>query len=333
MSGPPDAAGVSAADDLEEAHLYLAKVMAEIDEEVVRRRASGDLPQRIEHELDELFLRFSPMGGRNGSLEEALGVVESTSFVDPVVPVRSSKAGGAVVKRTIRKASQINQFASATSRTLRALDDRMGALQSDFDAQRTPPAPVIETWWAHGADAWWVPRALDILRGSTGRVMHAAAADGWLVRRLLAEGLDAYGVEPRIGRIDRSEVEGLDLREEPLIDHLRAVAPDALGGLVLAGVVDGMTAAERDATVRLAARAVADGGHAVVHTLSPAGWASDDAPVEADLASGAPLRSRAWVAVFEAAGFRAEVIEGPTALDYLVIARSVGGGEEAALEA
>ncbi len=317
------------------AQLYLARVIAEIDEEVIRRRASGDLPQRIEHELDELFLRFSPMAGRNGSLEEALGVVESTSFVDPVVPVRSSRAGGALVKRTIRQASlwyvewvtaQINQFASATSRTLRALDDKVHALQTDFDAQRSPPAPVIETDWAHGDGAWWAPRVIEILRGSDGRILHAAAADGWLVRRLAAEGVDAYGVEPREARIDRSGIEGLDLREQPLLDHLRAVAPDALGGLVLTGVVDGMTAAERDATLRLAARAVADGGHAILHTLSPAGWGSDDAPVEADLASGRPLRPRSWVAALEAAGFRAEVVDGPRSLDYLVIAGRWGRG-------
>ncbi len=338
MTSQPDPAGVSAAGDLVEADLYLATVMAEIDEEVIRRRASGDLPQRIEHELDELFLRFSPMGG-NGSLEEALGVVESTSFVDPVVPVHSSKAGGAVVKRTIRKASlwyvgwvtaQINQFASATSRTLRALDDKVRALQSDFDAQRSPPAPVIETPWAHGPSAWWVERVVEVLSGSGGRVLHAAAADGWLVRLLAGHGLDAYGVESREGRIDRVEIEGLDLREEPLLDHLRAVAPDALGGLVLSGVVDGVTAAERDAMVHAAARAVVDGGHAVIHSLSLAGWAADDAPIEADLASGAPLRPRSWVAVLEAVGFSAEVVDGPDGRDYLVIATADRGGGEPA---
>ena len=42
---------------------YLAQVMAEIDEEVRRRRASGDLPARVERELDELFLEHSPVGG------------------------------------------------------------------------------------------------------------------------------------------------------------------------------------------------------------------------------------------------------------------------------
>ena len=36
----------------EDDRAYLAQVMLEIDDEVRRRRASGDLPARIERELD-----------------------------------------------------------------------------------------------------------------------------------------------------------------------------------------------------------------------------------------------------------------------------------------
>jgi hypothetical protein len=323
-------------DQLAATHLHLAKVMAEIDEEVLRRRSSGDLPPRVEHELDELFLRYSPMAGRDGSLDEALGVVESTSYIDPVVPVASSRSGGAIVKKTIRQASlwymgwvtgQINQFATATCRTLRVLDDRVRALQSQLDVQRVPDAPVLETPWAHGPKAWWADRVLDSLRGRDGRILHAAAADGWLVRRLADTGLDAYGVEPREGRIDRAEVEGLDLREEPVLDHLRAVALEGLGALVLTGVVDAMTAAERDAVVRLAGQKVGPGGCLILHSLSAAGWASDDAPIDADLASGRPLRPRTWVALLAQAGFAATILDGPSGLDYLVVGFADGGGE------
>ncbi|HXR54235.1 MAG TPA: hypothetical protein VN793_04220 [Acidimicrobiales bacterium] len=338
MSGrPPEGASAAGAGSGEAAvaEEYLAKVMAEIDEEVARRRGSGDLPKRVEWELDDLFLRYSPMAGRNGSLEDALGVVESASFIDPVVPVDSSRSGGALVKRTIRRASlwymgwvtaQISRFAAATSRTLRVLDERLSVLQTEFDTQRVPVAPVIETEWAHGPGAWWVDRVLERLAGQGGRVVHAAAGDGWLVRRLTDGGLDAYGVEPRTGRIDRAEIEGLDLREEPVLDHLRAVAPEGLGALVLTGVVDGMTAAERDTVVGLAARTVAPFGRVIIHSLSGQGWISNDAPVEADLASGRPLRPRTWATLLGRVGFDVEVVDGPESLDYLVLAVS-GGGE------
>lgn len=334
--GGPDSPAGTAADDLAAAHEYLAKVMAEIDEEVLHRRSTGDLPERVERELDNLFLLYSPMAGRDGSMEEALGAAEAASFIDPVVPVDSSKSGGALVKRTIRRASlwyvgwvaeQISQFAAATSRSLRVLDDRVRAMQTEFDAQRVPAALVLETEWAHGPGAWWVEPVLTSLAGQGGRIVHAAAGDGWLVRNIAQAGLDVYGVEPREGRIDRAEVEGLDLREEPVLDHLRAIAPGGLGALVLTGVVDGMTVAERDAVVRLAAHTLAPSGRVIIHSLSKEGWTSERAPVEADLAAGNPLRPGTWATLLGRVGFDVEVLEGPASLDYLVIGVSDGGGE------
>jgi hypothetical protein len=92
-------------------------------------------------------------------------------------------------------------------------------------------------------------------------------------------------------------------------------------------VVDAMTAPERDVVVDLVAQKVAPFGHVIIHSLSPKGWVSDEAPVEADLASGRPLRPRTWAAVLGQLGFEVEVIEGPASDDYLVVGVSVGGGE------
>lgn len=315
---------------------YLAQVMAEIDEEVQRRRSSGDLPERVERELDELFLRHSPLAGRDGSLEEALGLVESTSYIDPVVPVLSSKSGGALAKRAIRQASlwymgwvteQVNHFASATARALRLLDDRVRTLQHQYAELAVPSAPILELSWAHGPDAWWIGAAVDRLTGASGRVLHAASGEGWLVRRLAAAGIDAYGIDPRQGRVDRAEVEGIDLREEPVLDHLRAVPPHSLGGLVLSGVVDGMTVAERDAIVGQATAKLAHGARLVLHSLSEAGWSAPDAPIEADLAAGRPLRPGSWVGLLSGLGFAAEALPGPDGLDYLVVATAPGTGD------
>ena len=51
--------------------------MAEIDAEVARRRASGDLPAGLERELDELFLEFSPVGATGQTrLRESLSPVQ-----------------------------------------------------------------------------------------------------------------------------------------------------------------------------------------------------------------------------------------------------------------
>jgi hypothetical protein len=185
---------------------FLVRVMAEIDEEVRVRRASGDLPARIERELDELFLQFSPVAGRSGSLREALRMVDSATFIDPVVPIASSKSGGAVVKRGLRQLSlwyvgyvthQVSQFATAVSRTLHLVTEELRAVREQLDAQRIPPADVVDVPWAHGPDAWWVPSALRALGAAPGRVLHSACGDGWLVEACEQHGIDAYGVDPR----------------------------------------------------------------------------------------------------------------------------------------
>jgi hypothetical protein len=326
--GARDRVPALGSEDPGETARYLAQVMAEIDEEVQRRRSSGDLPERVERDLDELFLRHSPVAGRDGSLEEALGLVESSGYVDPVVPVLSSKSGGALAKRAIRQASlwymgwvtdQVNHFTTATARALRLLDDRVLALQRQYADYATPAAPTLELPWAHGPEAWWVPTAIQALAGRSGRMLHAAAGDGWLVRKMVEAGLDAYGVEPREGKSEHAEVEGVDLREEPVVDHLRAVPVQTLAGLVLSGVVDGMTAAERDAIVRQVTLKLAPGGRLVLHSLTEAAWFAPEAPIEADLASGRPLRPQSWVHLLGALGFPAEVVLGPDGRDYLVL--------------
>src|SRR3974390_1795954 len=81
---------------------YVEQVMAEIAEEVRLRRGSGDLPPRLERELDELFLAHSPIGVRGGDLGEALRLVDATAFIDPVVPIESERAAGSAVKKGMR---------------------------------------------------------------------------------------------------------------------------------------------------------------------------------------------------------------------------------------
>ncbi len=308
---------------------YLVQVMAEIDEEVRRRRVSGDLPARVERELDELFLEHSPVAGRGGGLDEALRMVDAAAFIDPVVPIGSNKSGGAVVKKGLRTLSlwymgfvthQVSQFAAAVSRSLHLLDDRMVELQRRLEAQQAPPAGVVEAPWAVGADAWWVPAVAGALQEAPGRVLHAACGDGWLVRELQGKGVDAYGVDPRPGRVDQAELDGTDLREEAVLDHLQAVEPAALGGLVLSGVVDGMSHGERDQLLRVVGDRLAPDGTLVVHSLSPAAWASDAAPPPADLSPGHPLRPATWSHLLAPLGFEAEVGEGPSGSDYVVTA-------------
>jgi hypothetical protein len=307
---------------------YVAQVMAEIAEEVRLRRATGDLPPKLERELDELFLAHSPVAGRGGDLTEALRMVDATTFLDPVVPIASERAAGAAVKKGMRSlllwyvgwiTHQVSQFASAVSRSLHIVDGRLKELERKVEVQRVPSAGVVEFPALHRPDAWWVEPAVAAVAAAPGRVVHASCGDGWLVRRIVEAGGDAYGVDPRtnLGELATGVT---DLRGEDLADHLRAVAAAGLGGIVLSGVVDGMGSGEREQLLRLIGTRLAPGGVLVVHSVSPTAWAAADAPYEADLAPGRPLRADTWRRLLDEDGYRATVVAGAGEADYLVTA-------------
>ncbi len=308
---------------------YVEQVMAEIAEEVRLRRASGDLPPKLERELDELFLAHSPVAGRGGDLGEALRMVDAATFIDPVVPVESERAAGAVVKKGMRSlllwyvgwiTHQMSQSASAVSRALHIVDDRLKELERQVEVQRVPGAAVVEFPALHRPDAWWVEPAVAAVAKAPGRVLHAACGDGWLVRRIAAAGGDAYGVDPRSHVVDRAELGILDLRGEGVAEHLRAVAAAGLGGIVLSGTVDGMAGGERTQLLTAIATRLAPGGTLVVHSVSREAWDSAGAPPEADLSPGRPLRPETWCRLLEEGGYEAVAQPGPGGEDFLVTA-------------
>ena len=312
---------------------YIQQVMAEIAEEVRLRRASGDLPPKLERELDELFLAHSPIGVRGGDLGEALRQVDAATFIDPVVPVESERAAGSVVKKGMRSmllwyvgwiTHQMSQSASAVSRALHIVDERLKVLEREVDAQRVPDAAVVEFPTSAGAGAWWAEPAVAALAKAPGRVLHAACGDGWLVRRINEAGGDAYGVDPRSAIVDAAELGVLDLRGEGLAEHLRAVAAAGLGGMALSGIVEGWPGSERAQLLTAIDTRLAPGGTLVLHSVTRQAWDAADAPFEADLAPGHPLRAGTWCDLLEQAGYDATAQSGPSGSDYLVVAVRAG---------
>ena len=308
---------------------YVEQVMAEIAEEVRLRRASGDLPPKLERELDELFLAHSPVAGRGGDLGDALRMVDASAFIDPVVPVESERAAGMFVKKSMRTGllwymgwvtHQVSQSASAVSRALHIVDERLQDLERRVEAQRVPGSAVVEFPGHAQPDAWWVEPAVGAVVKAPGRVLHVACGDGWLVRRMVAAGADAYGVDPRPQIVDRAELGAVDLRGESMTEHLRAVAAAGLGAIVLSGIVDGMDAGERAHLLALIGSRLAPGGTLVVHSATRRAWEADDAPAESDLAPGRPLRPESWCGLLQQSGYDAVARTGPAGVDYVVTA-------------
>jgi hypothetical protein len=308
---------------------YIQQVMAEIAEEVRQRRASGDLPPKLERELDELFLAHSPIGVRGGDLGEALRQVDAATFIDPVVPVESERAAGSYVKKGMRSmllwyvgwiTHQMSQSASAVSRALHIVDERLKELERQVEAQRVTDASVVEFPTSAGPGAWWAETAVGAVAKLPGRVLHAACGEGWLVRQINEAGGDAYGVDPRASLVEAAELGVLDLRGEELAEHLRAVAAAGLGGMVLSGIVEGLSGGERTHLLTAVGTRLAPGGALVIHSVTRQTWDAADAPVGADLAPGRPLRAETWCRLLEQTGYTATAEQGPDGSDYLVTA-------------
>ena len=162
--------GAAATGDRGEARAYLSEVMAEIDAEVRERRASGDLPARVERELDALFLPVLP-GGRAGRLDlaDALRMVDASAYIDPVVPVGSASPVGPSSRRA--SASSALWYVGVdhrSGRRVRGVGDP-GPAHRRRAADRAPaPARRPAAWprprssslaWAHGPGAWWAAEA------------------------------------------------------------------------------------------------------------------------------------------------------------------------------
>ncbi|HXQ76170.1 MAG TPA: hypothetical protein VN791_06705 [Acidimicrobiales bacterium] len=314
----------------EDDRAYLTRVRAEIDEEVRRRRAAGDLPPQLESELEALFLQHAPLGSTRQELHEVLRLVDAAAFIDPVVPVESSRPGGAVVKKSIRSMNfwylrfithQISQFTTAVSRSLHILDHQLAELTQKVAAVEVPPSVVVDVAWAHRPEAWWVPTVTAELEGCRRRVLHAACGDGWLVAALTARDVDGYGVDPRTDRVAAQELGDLDLRDESVLDHLEAVQAGALGGVVLSGVMEASGHGERRRLLEGAVTALAPDGVLVVHSLAPSSWDAADAPPEADIVQARPYRPGTWAHLLDGLGMRTTVTPGPDGRDYLVVGR------------
>ena len=122
--------------------------------------------------------------------------------------------------------------------------------------------------------------------------------------RLLARGVDAYGVEPVEALAQRADEDGVEVRLDPVAAHLRALPDRVLGGLVLSGCVDRLPPGALVELAELAALKLAPGGKLVVVGTHPAAWGRDRDPIAADLSGGRPVHAETWCHILGARGFR-----------------------------
>lgn len=291
------------------------RLLAEIEDEVRRRRESGDLPPHLERELDMVFARYAPVHAIDGDFAQVLERAQQATFVDVLAPVASSRPGVPFVKRVVRKvvlwivryvAQQVSGFAEAITRAVELLGRRVDDLEQAVGTRSTPafgdPAPMPDP-------DHWGPVLVDVLADGRGpgRVLHAECGDGALVRALVDKGVDAYGVGPT--PVDDTD---LDLRVDGVVEHLGKVPEGALAGIVLSGCVDRFPTAARFRLADAAVARLAPGGMLVVVGTHPVVWERERSPVELDLGGGRPFHAPTWAHLLAERGLEVTAVhDGP----------------------
>lgn len=287
------------------------RLLAEIDEEVQRRRESGDIPADLERELDLVFARFAPVDALEADFEQVLTRAEQATFIDVIAPVESSRPVIPIFKKVVRKvvgwymryvAQQTTGFAHAITRAVRLLGERVDLLE-----QVSPLAGQQEarTMAAPSHAGAWASMVVERFTGVTGRVLHGDAADGAIVRALVEAGVDAYGVSPgtTAGTAGTAAATDIELRDDEVTVHLRALPDGALAGLVLSDVVDSLPLGGQLQLADLAVSKVAPGGTVVVISRDPRSWGRGEPDWLVDLSPGRPLHAGTWVHVLTERGF------------------------------
>jgi SAM-dependent methyltransferase len=288
--------------------------VAEIEREARARRRAGEIPATYERELDALFASIAPVGARFDSVEAVLAQTERIAGFDVTAPTASNIRGGALVKRGLQRAvgwqfhffaGQVQAFAYSTLRAFRLLTDRVVELE-----RRLPITdPRVEAMLSIDRDHLdlgpWLDRIPEWCAGRPGRVLHAESATGALVVALNAAGIDAYGVDPRDDAGAAADTAGAETRTTGALDHLRALPPSALGGLVLSGCIDRFALGDQLELAKHAMRVLAPGGRLVVLGSHPRHWMLHGDPVTADLTFGRPLHPETWTHVIGGLGFDA----------------------------
>lgn len=286
----------------------LRRVMAEIDEEVRRKRATGELTPEFERELDLVFARYAPVGAVSGDFHQVLAKVEQAVLIDTLAPTDSSRPVVPWVKKAVAKAigwnvrhvaSQVSGLATAMARALRLLGERVDALE----AMAPGPVPEGRRAATAGRLTSWHPLVTAALAGAAGRVLHAECGSGDLLRELVGSGLDAYGVEPDDDLALVAAARSLDVRADTTAGHLRLLERGSLHGLVLSGCVDHLPLGHQLELVDLATAKLAAGGRFVLVGSDPSAWGWGRSPVEADLSPGRPLHPETWATLLQARGF------------------------------
>lgn len=330
----------AAPDEAPDRLAFARRLQAEVEAEAAALRRDRPDLARLEREAGRQWEAIAQLGDGDPS-RKLLRLAERLAYVDVEVAL-GARAGVRQVKGAVRRlvhwylrhlADQLNGWHDVVVRWMNRTDDRVRAAE---EALGLAPLTIPGTDGEAGPDrlelADLIGPAPDLPEATADEVAAALAATGGPVAVLgCAEGavpaalgragIPAYGVDRDPERILAGVRNGLDLRGEDPLTHLRALGGGVLAGAVLIGFVEDLTAAAAAAAVAAVTGAVRVPGAAAVVAADPA----TRNPVLRDLRAGRGLAPATWVHLLERAGWTATrrpiaAVDGAAELE-LILAR------------
>jgi len=302
----------------------LDRLIGELETESARRRAEPGYPHDADARLHFELARRAPNPPATQSMSELIAKVQEAASLASVAPADATNATGA--RRRRRDAvgappeqgvGQVASLGLAAAAALEALALRLEQVEHQVrylgpQAGEAIPAPSS-------------PEADDTLtswRGVLGeglptgaRVLYAQSRADEVVAELRAAGIDAYGLTST----GSHHQPGPDVRHGELLSHLRAVADDALGAVVLTGVPEAMSAPVIGPVVAELGRVT---GMAVIISSAPWWWRLRLGAVNADLSVGRPLEPDTWLHAFHGVAMVGTAQYDPSGQSYRVVVRA-----------
>lgn len=313
----PDQAAEEAADRL----AFARRLQAEIEAEAAALRRDRPDIARLEREAGRQWEAIAQLGGDGEPSRRLLRLAERLAYVDVEVAL-GARAGVRQVKGAVRRlvhwylrhlADQLNGWHDVVVRWMNRTDDRVRAAEEALGlAPLTIPGVDGEAGSGRFEMADLIGPAPDLpeaaadevvaaLTATGGPVAVLGCAEGAVPAALGRAGLSAYGVDRDPERILAGVRNGLDLRGEDPLTHLRALDGGVLAGAVLVGFVEDLTVGAAAAAVAAVTGAVRGDGAVAVVAADPA--ARD--PVLRDLRAGRGLAPATWAHLLERAGWTA----------------------------
>lgn len=289
---------------------FMEQLTREIELEVRAKRAQGAFPPAFERRLKSIFEQLVPPGAGNSrrDFEALLRSSDRAAYFDIDVPIASQKPGIAKVKKVLRMtqawylnylAQQLNNFSTNLMRLLYVFDARVKKLEETIEskqrvipsgglfAPRIPKITIKDDVWAKFGKV-------------KGRILVADCDNGEIVSQINGAGLDGYGIDSHGSALEHPVEKNLDLRWQPIEEHLREIADGALAAIVLQGSIDHIPPTEKIDLVLQALRALDPSGALVILGTDPVIYGSDPRfTIQREIAPGRPFSLETWEHIFE----------------------------------